>query len=129
MNSDFTLIGVYDADGTPLGEVRYWVGARLGRSHCSLCEITHGLFREKSTWRECRAAIDVEFTTFHRDDAPGDVLAAIAGQFRVVVARTKDGVVVVLSREELAPLQGDTERFVSVLEASCDRLGLGSISR
>ena len=36
------LVGVYDADGTPWGEVAYWVGARLGRRHCSLCEITHG---------------------------------------------------------------------------------------
>ena len=45
------LIGVYDADGTLLGEARYWIGARLGRTHCSLCEITHGLFTERADWR------------------------------------------------------------------------------
>ena len=28
------LIGVYDADGTLIGEVRYRIGARLGRTHC-----------------------------------------------------------------------------------------------
>ncbi len=39
------LIGVYDADGTLRGELGYWVGARLGRRHCSLCDITHALRR------------------------------------------------------------------------------------
>jgi len=45
------LIGVYDADGTLLGEARYWIGARLGRAHCALCDITHGLFTERADWR------------------------------------------------------------------------------
>ena len=35
------LIGVYDADATLWGEVSYWVGARLGQRHCSLCDIMH----------------------------------------------------------------------------------------
>ena len=33
------LIGVYDADGTLLGEARYWIGARLGQTHRALCDI------------------------------------------------------------------------------------------
>lgn len=37
------LVGVYDADGTVLGELSYFVKARLGRAHCSLCDITHGV--------------------------------------------------------------------------------------
>ena len=45
------FIGVYDADGTIVGEVSYWIGARLGRTHCSLCELTHGLFTVKREWR------------------------------------------------------------------------------
>jgi hypothetical protein len=42
------LVGVYDADGTLRGEVGYWVGARLGRAHCALCDITHSPIRERS---------------------------------------------------------------------------------
>ena len=50
------LVGVYDADHTIRGELAYWIGARLGRAHCSLCDITHGLLRERSESRDSLAA-------------------------------------------------------------------------
>jgi len=64
--------GVYDADGTLLGEARYWIGARLGQTHCALCDITHGLFTERADWRRCRDQLDVAFRTYHRNDAPAE---------------------------------------------------------
>jgi hypothetical protein len=85
------LIGVYDADGTVWGEVSYWVGARFGVRHCSLCDITHGTFREKSEWRECREELGIEFLTFHRDDQPDDVREHLNGQYPAVVMRREDG--------------------------------------
>ena len=121
---DVSLVGVYDADGTFTGEVRYWVGARLGRTHCALCEITHGLFREKSEWRECRESMNVEFVTFHRDDAPDDVLKACKHQLPVVVARTGDDLLVVLGPEELETLAGDVARFEAQLKQSCAAQGI-----
>jgi len=30
------LIGVYHADGGPIGEAKYVIGKFLGRAHCSL---------------------------------------------------------------------------------------------
>lgn len=127
MRSDVTLIGVYDADGTTAGEIRYWFGARFGHSHCSLCEITHGVFREKSEWRVTRDALAIQFTTFHRNDAPADVVSAASGRFPVVVARTASETFVLLSAEDLESLNGDSKRFVATLEAACVRMGLGSI--
>jgi len=43
-------IGVYNADASIWGEVSYWFGARFGIRHCSLCDVTHGLFRERADW-------------------------------------------------------------------------------
>src|SRR6478735_10675397 len=77
MNRIVRLIGVYDADGTVRGELAYWVGARLGRAHCALCDITHGLIRERADWKACRASLPVPFDTFHRDDQPEAVRGAI----------------------------------------------------
>lgn len=124
MTGDLSLIGVYDADGSLAGEVRYWLGARVGRAHCSLCDITHGLFREKSEWRDCRETLGVSFTTFHRDDAPIDVLTAADHRLPVVVVRTPNELTVLLGPDDLEGLGGDVERFHSALVAACARRGI-----
>jgi hypothetical protein len=105
------IIGVYDADSTLVGEVSYWIGARLGRTHCSLCELTHGVFTVKSTWKSCTLELHVPFTTYHRNDAPADVLTCASGQFPVVLVRTNQELMVLLNREQLEAFNGDTERF------------------
>jgi len=112
MSSNITeLIGVYDADSTLLGEVSYWVGARFGITHCSLCELTHGLFTKKSEWKQCAESFTVPFHLFHRDDAPHDVLVALAGQFPAVLQRTTAGLKVILTKEELERFDGHTSDF------------------
>ena len=57
------LIGVYDADGSVLGELSYFVKARFGAAHCALCDITHGRVRERADWRACRDQLAVPFDT------------------------------------------------------------------
>ena len=105
------LIGVYDADSTLLGEVSYWVGARFGITHCSLCELTHGLFTKKSEWKQCAESLTVPFHLFHRDDAPHDVLTALTGEFPAVLQRTTEGVSVILTKDELKRFDGHTSNF------------------
>ena len=120
------FIGVYDADGTLLGEARYWIGARLGRTHCALCEITHGLFTERADWRRCREELGVGFSTYHRDDAPAEVLAAGAPA-PFVLARTDDGLVALLGAADLDACGGDVERFRAALGRACAERGLVGI--
>lgn len=117
MTSNVTeFIGVYDADSTLIGEVSYWIGARLGRTHCSLCELTHGLFTKKSEWKECATTLAVPFHTFHRNDAPADVLAVINGRFPAVLIRTDDALSIVLTKSELEKFEGRTSDFVTWLQ-------------
>ncbi len=112
MTSNITeLIGVYDADSTLLGEISYWVGARFGITHCSLCELTHGLFTKKSEWKQCAESFTVPFHLFHRDDAPNDVLNALAGEFPAVLQRTTEGLKIILTKEELERFDGHTSDF------------------
>ena len=118
------LIGVYDAEGTLRGELAYWVGARLGRAHCALCDITHGTFRERADWRECRADLGVEFETYHRDDQPDAVRDAAAGVVPVVLAETAVGFVVVLGPAELYSCQGSLTAFSELLEQRLAARGL-----
>ena len=112
MSSNITeFIGVYDADASLLGEVSYWVGARLGITHCSLCELTHGLFTKKSEWKQCADSLSVPFRLFHRDDAPNDVITALGGKFPAVLLRTTEGVKTILTKEELENFDGRTSDF------------------
>ena len=112
------LIGVYDADATLWGEVAYWIGARFGVRHCSLCDITHSLFREKAQWRECQSKLEgdlhVEFETFHRNDQPDDVRACIDGKYLSVVMRGDDGVVwMFMNASEIDACGASPEKFAA----------------
>lgn len=108
------IIGIYDADSSLVGEIRYWIGARIGRAHCSLCDLTHGLFTKKREWTECSASLGVPVVTFHRDDAPADVLAA-AASLPIVMARTATGLVTVFDSARLESMGGSTARFAELL--------------
>jgi hypothetical protein len=118
------LVGVYDADSTLRGELAYWVGARLGRRHCSLCDITHGSIRRRPEWTACVAGLPVPFETFHRNDQPDDVRAIAAGAFPVVTAETETGHVLLLSPHELDECGGSIDHLVEAVEVAAARLGL-----
>jgi hypothetical protein len=118
------LVGVYDAEGTLRGELAYWVGARLGRRHCSLCEITHGLVRQRPEWTACRAGLPIRFDTFHLDDQPAEVRAAAAGTAPVVVAEVGADHIVLLGPDELEACHGSVDGLMSSLEAAAHAKGL-----
>lgn len=117
------VVGVYDADHTLLGEAAYWVGARLGRRHCALCDITHGLFTAKREWTDCRSQLPYVFDTYHRDDQPGEVRAALMGRAPAVAAEMDDGSVVpLLHGDELEACEGDVQRLLAAVDAALARL-------
>lgn len=109
------FVGVYDADASLVGEVSYWIGARLGRRHCSLCDLTHGLFTKKAEWTQCTRRLSVPFATFHRDDASDEVLHAAGGSFPVVLARRGGRLGVVITPAELEQFGGSTSAFADHL--------------
>jgi hypothetical protein len=118
------LIGVYDAEGTLRGELAYWVGARIGRAHCALCDITHGTFRERSDWQACRRTLPVPFDTFHRDDQPAEVRDAAEGVAPVVLAETAVGPVLLLGPQQLDACAGSVEAFSDALDCALAAQGL-----
>lgn len=118
------LIGVYNAEGTLRGEVAYWVGARLGRAHCSLCHITHGLVRERSDWRACRDGLPVPFETYHLDDQPDPVRTVLDGRAPAVVAETTSGLTVLLDGDAIERCGGSPEALADALTEAADAVGL-----
>lgn len=123
-NSEITaLIGVYDADGTLSGELAYWVGAHLtGTRHCALCEITHGLFREKEDWQALVRELPLPFQAVHLDERSEAVARASQGKTPCVLAVLEDGSLeMLLEPEDLEAMNGDPARLASALGEAISR--------
>ena len=118
------LVGVYNAEGTLRGELAYWVGKRLGRTSCSLCDITHGSVRERSDWKQCRTALPVAFDTYHADDQPQPVRHAGGGQLPVVVAETGGGFILLLASDDLRACDASPDLLVDAITSAVETLGL-----
>jgi len=119
------LVGVYDAKGSLVGELSYFLRARIGRAHCALCEITHGRLRERKDWQACRSRLPAPFETFHRDDQPARIRDAAGAEAPAVVAETIDGKVVTLAgATELEQCAGSPERLVALIDSEVRRHGL-----
>ena len=116
------LVGVYDAAHPLRGELAYWVGARLGRAHCALCDVTHGALRPTRAWREYRASLPVPFTTYHRDDAPAAVRAL--GPPPLVAAETATGHRLLLGPDDLEQCGGSVAALAAAVAAALAPAGL-----
>lgn len=98
----------------------------LGRAQCSLCDITHGLVRERTDWKECRGRLAVPFDTYHLNDQPQRV-RELNSAAPVIVAQSVSGVTVLLGPEEIAGCNGSPERLIAEIElaVAAARLPLG----
>ena len=118
------LIGIYQANGTLWGELSYWVKARVGGAHCSLCDITHGSVREKPEWQTCRASLPVPMVTLHLDERDEALAAFTDGRTPCVVAETTEGFVLVVDDAELAACDGSPACLVEAVTTNAAALGL-----
>ena len=112
------LIGVYDAKGSIPGEIAYWIGARLGTRHCALCEITHGIFREKAEWTRCSSDLSIPFEALHLDEVTPGLAEAVRGRAPCVVAERAGGELeIVIDRDQLESCGGQPERLADLIES------------
>jgi len=115
------LVGVYNADSTLRGELTYWVGARLGRAHCALCDITHGSVRERTDWKVCRARLPVPFDTYHLNDQPNAIRAAIGDHAPAVVAETDQGLFNLLGPPDLERCESSPDKLSAALTEAAEQ--------
>lgn len=85
-----SFVGIYNADGTILGEITYVAKKLLGRGSCALCDITHGWTGRRRDFDTTCDAAGVEWTLLHRDEATPEQLDA-AGALPAVIEQESDG--------------------------------------
>mgnify|MGYP000294846150 CR=1 FL=1 len=120
------LVGVYHADGGPVGEVRYVVGKLLGTAHCGLCDVTHATVRRRPAWDAMVARLGVPVGLVHLNEMAPDVARAVAdGGSPAVLGRVEGGgLELLLGEAELDALEGSVDRFEAALRDALARRGL-----
>lgn len=114
------LVGVYRAEGSLRGELAYLVGHLLGRTHCSLCDITHSPLRRKAVWDRMAAGLGVAFELVHLDERDDATAAVVTGwdDSPAVLAEIDGRLVRVLDARQLDLLGGDVAAFEAALRAA-----------
>lgn len=112
------LIGVYRADGGPVGEIRYLIGHYLRGLSCSLCDITHATFRRKVAWDERVLTLGIPFELVHLNEMEPSLAAFVGDRAACVVADTASGWELVLGNDELAATGGDVDAFMEALRSA-----------
>lgn len=119
-----SLVGIYNAKGSLMGELSYAVGKMFGSAHCALCDISHRGVREKSEFAACRAALPVPFEVVHLDERSADLVALTDGKTPCVVARGEGASYILLDAAQLDTCAGDVGAFRSLLDAVMAERGL-----
>jgi hypothetical protein len=118
------LTGVYHADGGLAGELRYGLGKLLGRAHCSLCDLTHGVVREREEWRELVRRLGVPVALVHLNERDADIARVSDGSTPCVIAHTDGGLRLLLAPADLDACGGDLAAFEQRLRQATELAGL-----
>lgn len=120
------ILGVYNADGGLVGELRYIVGHVLGTVSCALCDITHSPIRRKREWDAFVADLGVRVDLRHLNELDDRELAAVASQAPVVLV-DRDGMLeLLLDSAQLDALDGSVSAFGVAVRAALAELSRGS---
>ena len=121
------VVGVYDADGGLVGELTYVVGHLLGRTECSLCDVSHGSLRRKPAWDAMVARLPVPVHMVHRNEASAEDRAAyhLSGLPAVIGVRADGSRTVLLGPTGLRAVHGSVDAFESALRAALAAEGVG----
>ena len=112
MPSNYKIFGIYDGDGTILGEIKYFFAKHFLGKECSLCDITHGdSFRGKTAWRNNLDQIE----WLHRNDQTEEMSAFTRNHLPMVIRQSNGHFEILLSADDLAKCKGDYEIFLTLL--------------
>ena len=120
-NQVVRLHGVYDASGTILCDVSYFLRRALFNQHCALCDITHSTFTRRRSWDVCVEGLGIEFQLHHRNDAPSSVTDATGYAVPCVISETENGTFTLLVNSEgLTGCKNSPELLMQLIISSLD---------
>lgn len=115
------ILGVYNADGGLVGELRYIVGHMLGTVSCALCDITHSPIRRKREWDALVAELGIHVDLRHLNELDDRETAAVGDRAPIVLVERDGMLSPLLDAAQLDALDGSVSAFgVAVRAALAD---------
>ena len=116
------LIGIYNADGGIVGELKYFFGHLIGVAKCELCDVTHSPIRRKASFdklaSDLKAEFGLEMDLKHLNERTESEIRTSSGQEPCLLAQYADGSLgMFLDRAELAMVKGDVAKFEGLVRA------------
>lgn len=108
------LIGIYNAKGSLSGEVSYFFGKLAGTRHCALCDITHGIIREKSVFVDAKSQLDMPFETLHLDELD-DTMAEFAPAAPCILAVSNGAAKLFITNDQLISCHGSVDALLHLI--------------
>ena len=112
------IIGVYHANGGLFGKLAYGIGKLLGTRSCALCDISHGVIRQKRTVTDWQHEFPYFIRFKHLDELDDLTSEYVQGATPCVVLATGSARTILLSAADLAEIHGNEESFFRLLETA-----------
>ena len=113
------IIGIYHADSGVVGHLRYAFDKVARGDGCTLCDISHGLLREKTDFDACKKSLGIPMEMIYRNQLPPPLARHLGGQTPAVVGALSTGAYrTLLGPPALAEAEGDVFAFRTALEAA-----------
>ena len=110
------MFGIYNADGSLLGELRYSISKVVGKSSCSLCELTHGWNPfGKRKWKTVCKSSDLNIQLIHRDEATESQLKT-AADLPSFITESDGGWVQMMGASQINKFKNRPSELISELE-------------
>ena len=116
------IVGVYNAEGTFIGELTYITKKILGLSKCALCDITHGWqINGKASWKEqCRLS-SLDYRFLHLEELSEEQKLA-STDFPTWLIHHQGQWLEVMNAHEIASFQSNPQAMIDTLETRVKRL-------
>ena len=105
------IYGIYNADGGIIGELKYVLGKIMGKTHCSLCDITHSYIWKKNSWKALESSGDFAINLLHINEQEPELRGFTQGNTPCVVAKEVNGIRILLNSEQLESCNKSVSRF------------------
>ena len=114
------LYGVYHANGGFFGKLSYAAGKIRGSHNCALCDVTHGLVFEKSSFKNCTKDIPLSLNLVHLHEQPNALQSFTKGKTPCIVLHKEEQYHLVLDKKALINCHGDVVQFQKHLLAALE---------